>query len=46
MKLCTRSFNQKKDIDDYVNARGITRDKLVSVYQDMDRTYVLVYYED
>lgn len=44
MKLITKSFNQKREIDDYVNGLGITKENIVTIYQDLDNTYVLVYY--
>lgn len=44
MKMITKSFNKKSDIDDFVNAKGIKKDDLVTIYQDIDETYVLVYY--
>lgn len=44
MRMYTRGFNSMKDLNDYANAAGIAKDRIVSVFQSEDGTYLLVYY--
>ena len=44
MVMITKSFNKKLEVDAYVNQNGIKREDIVTTYQDLDGTYVLVYY--
>lgn len=44
MQMITKSFNTKREVDDYVNEHGILKENIVTTYQDLDGTYVLVYY--
>ena len=45
-KLETRSFDQKKDLVEYVNEHGISREQIVDIFQDSDKLYVLMYFTD
>ncbi len=45
MQMVTKSFNTKREVDDFVNSNHIPRENIVTTYQDLDGTYVLVYYE-
>lgn len=44
MRLYTKSFNQKNDLEDYVNSRHIQKEDIVSVFQDNSGQFVLYYY--
>ena len=44
MQLLTRSFNQKRDIDEFAKSIDLKKEDIVTTYQDLDGTYVLVYY--
>lgn len=44
MRLYTKSFNQKSDLEDYVNKLGIQRENIVSIFQDDSKQFVLYYY--
>ncbi len=43
--MVTRAFNTKKELNDYVNMKLIAKDAIISIFIDVDKTYVLMYYE-
>ena len=46
MRAYTKSFNMKKELESFLNDNGIGKDRIVSAFQDLDKTYVLIYYAD
>ena len=44
MRLYTKSFNQKSDLETYVNKLGIQKENIVSIFQDDNKQFVLYYY--
>lgn len=46
MKMVTRSFNQIREVNDYVNAHKIPKEHLVNIFSSVDGTFQLIYYEE
>jgi len=46
MRLYTKSFNKKVELEEYVNNKGIQRENIVSVFQDNSGQFVLYYYDE
>lgn len=45
MEMHTYVANSMKEMQDFVNSRGIQKDQIISINQNNDSTYVLFYYE-
>ena len=46
MRMYTHSFNKKVEAENFVNSQGITKEQIVQVFQEADKTYTLVYYAE
>ena len=46
MKMRTEAANDMRAINDFVNENHITKDQIVSILQNGDGTYLLIYYAD
>lgn len=46
MRLEIVSFNKQKEVTDFINSRGITKDKLISFFQERNGLYTLMYYAE
>jgi len=46
MKMLTRAFNTTGEMEQFVNANGISKDNIVNVFQRSDKTYQLIYYAE
>ena len=46
MQMYTRAFNDKREVTDYINEKGIQKDAIVTVFQDSDGLFVLMYYAE
>lgn len=44
MKMYTRAFNLMKELNAFVNENKITKDRIVSIIQNHDGLYLLMYY--
>ena len=44
MRMYTRAFNKMSELNKFVNENGIQKDNIVSIFQSVDETYLLVYY--
>lgn len=44
MKMYTCAFNQMKELNEFVNREKITQNRIVSIFQSVDGTYLLIYY--
>lgn len=44
MRMYTRAFNKMSELNKFVNENGIRKDNIVSIFQSVDETYLLVYY--
>ena len=44
MKMYTRSFNDKRGLEKFVNESGIGKDQIISVFQESDKSYTIIYY--
>jgi hypothetical protein len=44
MRMYTRAFNRMSELNKFVNENGIQKDSIVSIFQSVDETYLLVYY--
>lgn len=44
--LETRGFNSKREVEDYINSKGIEKDSILSFFQELDGTYTLMYYAE
>lgn len=44
MRMYTRAFNRMSELNKFVNDNGIQKDSIVSIFQSVDGTYLLVYY--
>lgn len=44
MKLETHSFNGKLEAVKYMNSHGISKDSVLSFFQEKDGTYTVMYY--
>ena len=44
MRLHTKAFNMLRELETYVNEKGIVRDQIVSVTQSAEELWVLVWY--
>lgn len=45
MEMRTYVANGMRDIEDFVNEKGITKDQILSISQNNDGTFVLYYFE-
>lgn len=46
MKMYTQSFNNARQANDFVNDHGIQKENIVTLFQNSDKTYLLVYYDE
>ena len=46
MKMFTRAANDMREINDFVNAKGISKDQIVEIIQSKDGSYMLVYFAE
>lgn len=46
MKMCTKAFNKMNEAEKFINAKGIEKDDIITIFQDKDGLYVLMYYEE
>jgi hypothetical protein len=46
MKMLTRSFNQLRELNEYVNQRAIPKRNIVNIFQSTDGTFQLIYYDE
>lgn len=46
MKMFTQAANDMREINKFVNENGIEQDRIVTVFQSTDGTYLLVYYAE
>lgn len=46
MRMRTLSKNDMRKLEDEVNARGIEKDQIVTVFKSPDGTCTVVYYEE
>lgn len=44
MRLYSRTFNKKVELLSFVNEAGIAKEDIVTVFQDKDGTYTIMYY--
>ena len=44
--MFTQAANDMRGINDFVNAKGISKDQIVEIIQSNDGTYLLVYYAE
>lgn len=44
MRMYTRAFNKMSELNKFVNEIGIAQERIVSIFQSADETYLLVYY--
>lgn len=44
MKMYTKSFNSKLELATFVNEKGIAKKDIISVFQESDQLYTLIYY--
>lgn len=46
MKMYTKACNDKREITTFINEKGIKKDDIITVFQDHDGLYVLMYYAE
>jgi hypothetical protein len=46
MKLYTKSFNNKRDLVTFINDSGISKDDILSVFNEDDGLYTLMWYAE
>ena len=46
MKMFTCIKNSMRDINDFVNAHAIPKERIVNIFQSNDGTYTLIYYAE
>lgn len=46
MEMRNKIFNSVKEAQEFVNSHGIRKDQILELFQDKDKSYVLVYFED
>ena len=46
MKMLTRSFNQLRELNEYVNQLSIPKRNIVNIFQSTDGTFQLIYYDE
>lgn len=46
MKIFAQSGNSMRDLTDFINANGIEKDQIVSIGQNNDGVFMLVYYSN
>ena len=44
--MITMSFNQMRDLNDYVNKNAIPKRNIVNIFQSTDGTFLLIYYDE
>ncbi len=44
MKLLVQAFNNKRDVTEFINKNGIAKEDILSLFQERDATYTLMYY--
>lgn len=40
------NFNQKREIEDFVNDQKLTKEQIVSILQGSDEAWTLIYYSE
>ncbi len=45
-RMYTRAFNKMKELNDFVNEKGILRDDIVNIFQSNDGLFMIMYYEN
>lgn len=43
--MITMTFNQLRELDAYVNEHGIEKEDIISIFQNNENLYVLMYYD-
>lgn len=46
MKVYTQAFNDMRAATDFINEKGITKDRVLSLFQSDGGLYLLVYYAE
>lgn len=46
MRMRILCVDDKRKLETEVNARGISKEQIISVFQENDGTYVVTYYEE
>lgn len=46
MGMRTKIANKLRELEEFVNENGIEKEMIISIYQAMDGSFHLVYYED
>ena len=46
MRMYTQAFNKMSELNDFVNAEGIDKDQIISIFQSKDGTFILSYYAE
>ena len=46
MKMYTKACNDKREITTFINKKGIRKEDIITVFQDKDGLYVLMYYAE
>lgn len=46
MRMRTISKNDMRKLEDEINARGIEKDQIVTIFRSQDGTCTVVYYEE
>lgn len=44
MRMYTKAFNKMSELNAFVNANGISKDDIVSVFPSGDGSFLIVYY--
>lgn len=46
MKMYTEGFNSMRDVEKFINSKGLQKDAIVSILQSNDGTFFLLYYDE
>lgn len=46
MRVYTQAFNDMRAATDFINEKGITKDRVLSLFQSDEGLYLLVYYAE
>lgn len=46
MKMYTMSFNKMREVEEFINSNGISKENIINVFQLADKTFTVVYYAD
>lgn len=46
MKMETWSANSQREITDFVNEHGITKDMIINIFETSDKTFILNYFTE